>query len=93
MVYLTLICLLRSKCVFFKTILALTMWIMMYICHVFGRAWVSQVVKLGGGEARLPKEITMQALPATHNLMDHRIRRKIGHMMSFVPESRQTCEI
>ena len=43
----------------------------MYICHAFGRAWGSQVVKLRGGEARVLKEVTMQALPATHKLMDH----------------------
>ena len=72
----------------------------MYTCHAFyggfldGRVLGPQVVKLRGGGARVPKEITMQALPATHRLTDQRIRPHIAHMMSFEPESRPTsCEI
>ena len=62
-------------------------------CFLDYRVWGSQVVKLRGGP-RVPKEITMGALPATHRLIDERIRHHIAHMMSFAHESSPTsCEI
>ena len=62
-------------------------------CFLGGRAWGSQVVKLPGGP-RVPKEVKMGALPATHRLIDERIRHHVAHMMSYDPKSRPTsCEV
>ena len=62
-------------------------------CFLDCKVWGSQVVKLRGGP-RVPKEKTMGALPATHQLIDERIRHHIAHMMSFAHESSLiSCEI